>query len=73
MKPHTIATFLLACSGATLACSPSSHGDAAALSAQWVRTRRSPRSSGRFGRWTTTAMQTASLLATRTKTRCHSK
>jgi predicted TIM-barrel fold metal-dependent hydrolase len=34
MKPHTIAAFLLACSGATLACSPSPHGDAAALSAQ---------------------------------------
>ena len=34
MKPHTIATFLLACSGATLACTRSPHGDPAATSAQ---------------------------------------
>jgi hypothetical protein len=33
MKPHTIAMLLLACSGATLACTASPHGDAVATSA----------------------------------------
>jgi len=33
MKTRTIATFLLACGGAVLACTPSPHGDAAATSA----------------------------------------
>jgi hypothetical protein len=33
MKPHTIRTLLLACSGAVLACTPSAHGDATPTSA----------------------------------------
>jgi hypothetical protein len=33
MKPHMIATFLLACGGAVLACTPSPNGDRAATSA----------------------------------------
>jgi hypothetical protein len=34
MKPHTIATLLLACGGAVLACTPSPSGDTAVTSAQ---------------------------------------
>ncbi len=69
MRSRTIVTILvLVCGGAEIGCSPSPHGDAPVTADPG-----SPRSLERFGQWTTTAMQTASLPATRTKTRCRSR
>jgi hypothetical protein len=73
MKRHTIATLLLACGCAVLACTPSPYGDAAATTPQSGADPEITAFIGKIRAVDNHSLQTASLPATRIKMRCRSR